>query len=128
MMALTQLAQLLCNPLQCKHLVPHKQHGVLSASDASYLTAPKGRSHVTGYHFLRRKPIQPPTANDKPPPDNGLGNVLCQFLCNVVASTAEAKLGALFLNAQYSLLKRNWEIHNHQHYFRLTYHSQWHCQ
>jgi len=69
-------------------------------SDASYLTAPKGRSRAAGYCFLSERPSKPPTATDEPPPDNGPVHVLCQIMKQVVASAAEAELGALFLNAQ----------------------------
>jgi len=71
-------------------------------SDASYLTAPKGRSRAAGYHFLSSRPSQPPSSSDSPPPDNGPIDILCQIMCNVVASAAEAELGALFLNAQHA--------------------------
>jgi len=69
-------------------------------SDASYLTAPKGRSHAAGCYFLSTRPSKPPTATDKPPPDNGPVHILYQIMKQVVASAAEAELGALFLNAQ----------------------------
>jgi len=69
-------------------------------SDASYLTAPKGRSRAAGYYFLSSQPPITLTADDPVPPDNGLLHVLCQIMRQVVASAAEAKLGALFLNAQ----------------------------
>jgi len=41
-----------------------------------------------------------PTATDPALPDNGPLHVLCQVMQQVVASTAEAELGALFLTAQ----------------------------
>jgi len=69
-------------------------------SDALYLTAPQGHSRATGYCFLSSNPATPPTTNDNAPPDNGPVHVLCQIMRQVVASAAEAKLGALFLNAQ----------------------------
>jgi len=69
-------------------------------SDASYLTAPKGRSRAAGYCFLSSQPTTPPTATDEPPPDNRPIHVLCQIMKTVMASVAEAELGALFLNAQ----------------------------
>jgi len=69
-------------------------------SDASYLTAPKGRSRAAGYSFLSTRPCSPPTSTDPAPPDNGPVHVLCQIMRQVVASAAEAELGALFLNAQ----------------------------
>jgi len=69
-------------------------------SDASYLTAPKGRSRATGYYFLSSQPPVALTAADPTPPDNGPLHVLCQIMQQVVASAAKAELGALFLNAQ----------------------------
>jgi len=69
-------------------------------SNASCLTAPKGGSCTAGYHFLSSRPTKPLTATDKPPPNNGPVHVLCQIMKQVVASAAEAELGALFLNAQ----------------------------
>jgi len=41
-----------------------------------------------------------PTAMDEPPPDNEPVHVPCQIMKQEVSSTAKAKLGALFLNAQ----------------------------
>ena len=69
-------------------------------SDASYLTAPKGRSRAAGYSFLSARPITAPTNTTAPPPDNGPIHILCQTMRQVVSSAAEAELGALFLNAQ----------------------------
>jgi len=69
-------------------------------SDASYLTAPKGRSRAAGHCFLSTRPTTPPTATDAPPPDNGAIHVLCQIMKQVVASAAKVELGTLFLNAQ----------------------------
>jgi len=69
-------------------------------SNASYLTAAKGRSRATGYSFLSTRPCSPPTATDPAPPDNGPVHVLCQIMRQVVASATKAELGALFLNAQ----------------------------
>jgi len=69
-------------------------------SDASYLTAPQGRSHTTGYCCLSSNPAMPPTNNNNAPTDNGPVHVLCQIMQQVVTSAAEGKLGVLFLNAQ----------------------------
>ena len=50
-------------------------------SDASYLTAPKGRSRAAGYyHFLSSRPSQPPSSSDNPPPDNGPIDIICQII------------------------------------------------
>ncbi len=69
-------------------------------SDTSYLSAPQSRSRAAGYSFLSSRPTSPPTTTDPAPPDNGPVHVLCQIMRQVVASAAEAELGALFLNTQ----------------------------
>jgi len=71
-------------------------------SDASYLTAPKGRSRAAGYHFLSSTPPSTMSSDTDPPNDNGPIDVLCQIMRPVLASAAEAKLGALFLNAKHA--------------------------
>ena len=64
-------------------------------SDASYLSAPKARSHASGYFFLDSLP-----SDGDPIKLNGAIHVTCTILKLVAASAAEAELGALFLNAQ----------------------------
>ena len=64
-------------------------------SDASYLTEAKARSRVAGHYFLGSKPTK-----NKPIPLNGAIYAFCGILKFVVASAAEAELGALFLNAK----------------------------
>ena len=64
-------------------------------SDASYLSAPKARSRAGGYFFLGSLPC-----DEDPIKLNGAIHVTCTILKLVAASAAEAKLGALFLNAQ----------------------------
>ena len=64
-------------------------------SDASYLTASRGRSRAGGYFFLGSLP-----ENGKPIKLNGNIAITCAILKLVAASAAEAELGALFLNAQ----------------------------
>eukprot|EP00804_Cyclotella_cryptica_P022655 CCRYP_012469-RC/>CCRYP_012469-RC protein AED:0.37 eAED:0.30 QI:0/0/0/1/0/0/2/0/432 len=62
-------------------------------SDASYLSESNARSRIAGHFFLGSVPI------DKTPIKlNGAIYVFCGILKFVVASAAEAKLGALFLN------------------------------
>ena len=63
--------------------------------DALYLSAPHTRSRAGGYFFLGSTP------HDKLPVQiNGTIHITCTILKLVAASTAEAELGALFLNAQ----------------------------
>jgi hypothetical protein len=64
-------------------------------SDASYLSAPQAQSHAGGYFFLGSIPC-----DSHPIFINGAIHITCMILKLVAASTAEAKLGALFLNAQ----------------------------
>ena len=64
-------------------------------SDASYLTATKGRSHAGGYFFLGSLPQR-----DQPIKLNGNIAITSAILKLVAASAAEAELGALFLNRQ----------------------------
>ena len=64
-------------------------------SDASYLSEPKARSRVAGHYFLGSKPIA-----GKPIKLNGAIFTFFGILKFVVASAAEAELGALFLNCK----------------------------
>ena len=64
-------------------------------SDASYLSETRARSRIAGHYFLGSKPI-----DDKPIPLNGAIYAFCGILKFVVASAAEAELGALFLNCK----------------------------
>ncbi len=64
-------------------------------SDASYLTATKGRSRAGGYFFLGSLPKE-----GNPIKLNGNIAITCAILKLVAASAAEAELGALFLNTQ----------------------------
>jgi hypothetical protein len=69
-------------------------------SDASYLSEPKARSRAAGHFFFGPTPDDPnkPPANQ--PPRNGAIHTLCQILRNVMASAAEAEVGAIFVNEQ----------------------------
>ncbi len=64
-------------------------------SDASYLSAPHAYSRAGGYFFLGSLPV-----NSDPIKLNGAIHITCTILKLVAASAAEAKLSALFLNAQ----------------------------
>eukprot|EP00957_Ditylum_brightwellii_P030689 2325374-Ditylum_brightwellii.AAC.1 len=67
--------------------------------DASYLTAPEGCSRAGRHFFLSAasKNLQKPPTVDVPL-NNPVHN-LCKVMHNVVASAAEAEVGALFSNA-----------------------------
>ncbi len=64
-------------------------------SDVSYLSAPKACSHASGYFFLGSIP-----QHGDPIKLNGAIHITYTILKLVAASTAEAELGALFLNAR----------------------------
>ena len=64
-------------------------------SDASYLSETRARSRVAGYYFLGSNPEK-----GKPIKMNGAIYTFCGILKFVVASAAEAELGALFLNCK----------------------------
>ena len=66
------------------------------ASDAAYLVLPQVRSRAGGHFF-------PTTLFDAKSPNlTSIGSIhnLCLTIRNVVASAAEAELGALYLNAR----------------------------
>jgi len=67
-------------------------------SDAAYLVAPEARSRAGGYHYLSDKAGAAPS---------GPVLVLAKVIKNVMASAAEAELGALSMNAQEAVGLRN---------------------
>lgn len=69
-------------------------------SDAAYLTEPEARSRAGGHHYLGNLPGRPPMLN---------GPILniSKVIRGVMASAAEAEIGALFLNAKESTVIRN---------------------
>ena len=67
-------------------------------SDAAYLVAPEARSRAGGYQYL---------SNKEGTIFNGPVLVLAKVIQNVMASAAEAELGALFMNAQEAVALRN---------------------
>jgi hypothetical protein len=64
-------------------------------SDASYLSEAHARSRAGGYFFLSSDPD-----TDPHPPLNGAVHVISNIMPNVLASAAEAEVGALFHNGQ----------------------------
>eukprot|EP00957_Ditylum_brightwellii_P103537 7888519-Ditylum_brightwellii.AAC.1 len=64
-------------------------------SDASYLTKPKARSKTGGYFYL---------GNIQPYHMKGPLLVLPQIMRNVMTSSAEGELGALFENAKEAVM------------------------
>jgi hypothetical protein len=69
-------------------------------SYASYLSEPKARSRAGGDFYLSDKPADPPSAPSHQPPNNGPLPTTSHILRNVMASAAEAKVGALFVDSQ----------------------------
>jgi hypothetical protein len=67
--------------------------------DASYLSKPKARSRACGHFFMGKIP-----KDGKPIKLNGAFHTLCSILRFVVASAADAELGALFLNCQEGMI------------------------
>ena len=65
-----------------------------SQSDAAYLVARQARSRAGGFHYLGNK--------DKTIL-NGSISVIATIIKNVMASAAEAEIGALFINARHAL-------------------------
>jgi len=68
-------------------------------SDASYLSEPKARSRACGRFFMGTLP-----KDGEPIKLNGAFHTLCSILRFVVASAAEAELGAHFLNCQEGMI------------------------
>ena len=60
-------------------------------SDAAYLVAPEARSRAGGFHYL---------SDSKGTVFNGPVLILAKVIKNVMASAAEAEIGALYMNAQ----------------------------
>jgi hypothetical protein len=75
-------------------------------SDASYLPKPESRSRASGHFILSDMPTDPTKGPTKPRP-NGAIHTVCHILRNVMASAAESKVGALFLNCQEAIPLRN---------------------
>ena len=67
-------------------------------SDASYLSKPKSRSRAGGHMFMAGK--------DKTHINNGAVLSISQIIRAVMSSAAEAKLGALFINAKTAVSMR----------------------
>ena len=67
-------------------------------SDAAYLVAPEARSRAGGYHYL---------SNKEGTVFNGPVLALAKVIKNVMASAAEAELGALYLNGQEAVALRD---------------------
>eukprot|EP00957_Ditylum_brightwellii_P084821 6449654-Ditylum_brightwellii.AAC.1 len=69
-------------------------------SDVSYMSEPKARSCAGGHFFMSEEVKNPATAQEDEVPTNGLVHAVCEIIRNVMASSAEAELGTLFINAK----------------------------
>ena len=69
-------------------------------SDASCLSVSQARSRASGVHFLSKGPPNPNNPEDFVPTVNDILLVVCNILCNIMVSEAEAKYGTIFVNAQ----------------------------
>jgi hypothetical protein len=72
-------------------------------SDASYLSEASTRSRAGGIFFLSQRPMypsKPPAPTVIPSPQNGAIHIISSIMRNVMASTMEAKLRAIFHNAR----------------------------
>ncbi len=67
-------------------------------SDASYLSEPLARSRVGGHFFC--------LSNVDDPPNSGTILNIARILTAVISSAAEAKLGALYINAREAIPMR----------------------
>eukprot|EP00957_Ditylum_brightwellii_P022599 1704628-Ditylum_brightwellii.AAC.1 len=59
-------------------------------SDASYLSAPCARSRSGGHFFLSNQPSNPNRPEEFVTPPNNPIYLVCELLCNVMASAAQA--------------------------------------
>jgi hypothetical protein len=88
----------------------HKSDMIMNIhSDASYLSEPNARIRTCGYFFMGSMP-----KGEQPITLNGAFHVNTQIMKFVVASAAEAELGALFCNCQDGIMFRT-TLHNIGH-------------
>ncbi len=82
---------------QDKAILTYKASDMVLAihSDASYLSEPKTCSQAGGHMFM--------ASNNKIPQNNGAVLNILQIIRAVMSSAAEAKLGALFINAKVAI-------------------------
>jgi hypothetical protein len=69
-------------------------------SNASYLSLTKARSRTGGYYYLSATSQNPAKLPTIAPPINGAIYVHCNKIRHIMASAAEAEVGALFANEQ----------------------------
>eukprot|EP00957_Ditylum_brightwellii_P193803 14757843-Ditylum_brightwellii.AAC.1 len=69
-------------------------------SDASYMSEPCARSRAGGHFFLSSKPKDPTKPPTEHIPLNGAVHSVCKVIQNVMASSSEAEIAALYANAK----------------------------
>ena len=69
-------------------------------SDASYLSVSQARIRASGVHFLSEVPPNPNNTEYFLPTVNGILLVMCKIMRKIMASSAEAEYGTIFVNAQ----------------------------
>jgi hypothetical protein len=67
-------------------------------SDASYLSTPRVISSAGWHFFLSSKPVNPEKPEETKVPLNGPVHSMCERIRNMIASTVEAAIGALYAN------------------------------
>ena len=68
--------------------------------DASYLKISQARSPASGVHFFSEGPPNPKNTEDFVPTVNGILLVVQKIMRNIMASSAEAEYGTIFINTQ----------------------------
>ena len=69
-------------------------------SDVSYLSVYQARCRSSGVHFLRNGPPDPNNPEDLVPTANGILLVVCNIMCNIMASEADADVAHDIVIAQ----------------------------
>eukprot|EP00957_Ditylum_brightwellii_P197565 15051153-Ditylum_brightwellii.AAC.1 len=64
------------------------------------MSEPKARSRAGGHFFMSEDVKNPATAQEDEVPTNGPVHAICKTTRNIMALSAEAELGALFINAK----------------------------
>eukprot|EP00957_Ditylum_brightwellii_P047426 3602690-Ditylum_brightwellii.AAC.1 len=64
------------------------------------MSEPKARSHAGGHFFISEEVKNPDAAQEDEVPTNGPVHAVSEMICNVMALSEEAELGALFINAK----------------------------
>ena len=69
-------------------------------SDASYLSFSQAQIQARGVHFLSKGPPNPNNPEDFVPTVNVILLVVCNIMSNIMASSAEAEYGTIFVIVQ----------------------------